>query len=547
MLVALAALAAVTAAWAVLGCRSQGPHALDRSASYLRLCSAEAAAQRQPATGVPLAPTPTIHAGPLDGQFNTETYDRIVENDFRNVADHPLSTFSIDVDTASYANLRRFLRHGQLPPKGAIRIEEMINYFTYDYAGPTDEHPFATHVEVAACPWNRDHRLVRIALKGRRIDLKKRPASNLVFLLDVSGSMTPANKLPLVKRGMKLLVEQLGENDRVAIVVYAGASGLVLPSTTCDHKEAVLSALDRLRAGGSTNGGAGIQLAYKVAAENFIPGGTNRVILCTDGDFNVGVTNQSELIRLIERKAETGVFLTVLGFGRGNYKDSLLEKLADKGNGNYGYVDGFSEARKLFVREMAGTLITIAKDVRIQIEFNPAKAAAYRLIGYENRLLNKEDFNDDTKDAGEIGAGHTVTALYELVPVGKEIDVPAVDPLKYQKPGDLAQAASSNELLTLKLRYKPPEGSKSRLLTFALTDDGKGFEQAGTDFRFAAAVAAFGMQLRDSRYKGNYTLDAVLEVASTCRGDDAEGYRAELIELIKLAKSLDPRQAAAPD
>ncbi|MCK4624528.1 MAG: von Willebrand factor type A domain-containing protein, partial [Phycisphaerae bacterium] len=326
--------------------------------------------------------------------WNREAYDRIVDNPFRSVADHPLSTFSIDVDTASYANVRQLLNQGVLPPKGAVRIEEMINYFTYDYAGPKkgSKHPFAAHAAVAGCPWNAKHRLVRVAIKGREIAPTKRPSSNFVFLLDVSGSMRPANKLPLVKRAMKMLVERLGENDRIAITVYAGAAGLVLDSTTCDQKQKVLSALDRLHAGGTTAGAAGIKLAYQVAAKNFIKGGVNRVILCTDGDFNVGITNQSELVRLIEGKAKTGVFLSVLGFGMGNYQDSRLEKLADKGNGNYAYIDTIKEARKVLVTQMSGTLITIAKDVKIQIEFNPTRVAAYRLIGYENRILAKEDF-----------------------------------------------------------------------------------------------------------------------------------------------------------
>ncbi|OPX24009.1 MAG: hypothetical protein B1H04_03045 [Planctomycetales bacterium 4484_123] len=498
---------------------------------------------------VPLARQKATGAPPLDmpGQtgegFNTEAYDHIVENPFLPVKDNPLSTFSIDVDTASYANVRRFLNSGRLPPPGAVRIEEMINYFSYDYAPPRDGRPFAVHVDVAGCPWAPGHRLVRIGLKGREIALDKRPATNLVFLLDVSGSMRPPNKLPLLKRAMKMLVERLGENDRVAIVVYAGASGLVLPSTTCDKKETILEALDRLAAGGSTNGGAGIQLAYNIASANFIKGGINRVILCTDGDFNVGVTNRSELVRLIEKKARTGVFLSVLGFGMGNYKDSTLEKLADKGNGNYAYIDTISEARKVLIKQMAGTLITIAKDVKIQVEFNPARVARYRLIGYENRLLRKEDFNDDTKDAGEIGAGHTVTALYEIVPVGAEpASRPEVDPLKYQRPGQLSEAASSGELLTVKLRYKLPDGDKSTLMTRPIVDRGMKFAEAPQDFRFAAAVAAFGMILRDSKYKGNYSLEAVAELAAASVGRDPHGYRAEFVKLVKTARSLKTGQ-----
>ena len=472
------------------------------------------------------------------GEFNTEAYDRIVENAFVRATDHPLSTFAIDVDTASYANVRRFLNHQQLPPKGAVRIEELINYFRYDYAPPTDGKPFATRVEVAACPWATRHRLVRVGLKGREVHNASRPAGNLVFLLDVSGSMQPANKLPLVRRAMKLLVEQLNENDRVAIAVYAGASGLVLPSTPCDRKEEILAALDRLQAGGTTNGGEGIRLAYKVAVAEFIRGGTNRVILCTDGDFNVGTTNQGELIRLIETNARSGVFLSVLGFGMGNYKDSTLEKLADKGNGNYAYIDDFPEARKVLVEEMTGTLVTIAKDVKVQVEFNPAKVAAYRLIGYENRLLRKEDFNDDTKDAGEIGAGHTVTALYEVVPAGEKVETPSVDPLKYQRPTGLTGAAAGDEMLTVKLRYKDPDGARSRLLTFAVRDEGKTAAQAGADFRFAAAVASFGMLLRDSPHKGTYTMDGVIELASSSLGADESPYRAEFLDLARTARKL---------
>jgi len=470
---------------------------------------------------------------------NTETYDRIDENPFRRVADHPLSTFSIDVDTASYSNVRRYLNQGHLPPAGAVRIEELVNYFSYDYAGPEDKHPFAVHMEAASCPWSPRHRLVRIALKGREIKEDNRPASNLVFLLDVSGSMRMPNKLPLVKKAMKMLVDKLGEGDSVAITVYAGAAGLVLPATDCSRKEKIIAALDRLKAGGSTNGGQGIKLAYKVAEKNFIKGGVNRVILCTDGDFNIGITNNSELIRLIEEKAKGGVFLTVLGFGMGNYKDSRLEKLADKGNGNYGYVDNEKEAEKLLVKQMGGTLITIAKDVKIQVEFNPAQVAAYRLIGYENRMLKKEDFNDDKKDAGEIGAAHTVTALYEVVPAGEETDLPAVDPLKYQtRPGGLVNPAAGKEMLTVKLRYKAPDGDKSTLMKRPFTDEGRKFAKASKDFQFASAVAAFGMVLRKSKHKGNFTIDAVIELANSAKGKDSEGYRAEFVKLAKAAKKL---------
>lgn len=473
-----------------------------------------------------------------DERANTEAYDRIVDNPFMRVSREPLSTFSIDVDTASYANVRRFLSQGTLPPKDAVRIEELINYFSYHYEPPSGDDPFSVNVELARCPWNPEHRLARIGLKGKEIDAGKRPASNLVFLLDVSGSMAEPNKLPLLKSAMKLLVEKLGENDRVAIVVYAGSDGLALPSTPCTHKEEILSSLEQLQAGGSTNGGAGINLAYDVAARNFITGGTNRVILCTDGDFNVGTTSQGELTRLIEQKAMKGVFLSVLGFGSGNVKDSTMEALADHGNGNYAYIDSVQEARKVLVEQMGGTLVTIAKDVKIQVEFNPIRVGAYRLIGYENRLLRAQDFNDDTKDAGEIGSGHTVTALYELVPAGKESNVPDIDPLKYQQPEKATDVAASAELFTVKLRYKAPDGDTSKRLERSVGDDRRDYAAASQDFKFAAAVAAFGMLLRDSVHKGNTTYAAVQELAEESRGTDVAGYRKELIELVGIARKL---------
>jgi Ca-activated chloride channel family protein len=472
------------------------------------------------------------------GEFNTESYDHVDENPFLLAQDNPLSTFSIDVDTASYSNTRRFLQQGTLPPKDSVRIEELVNYFTYNYSKAKGDAPFSVDVEIAQCPWNGVHRLARIGLRGKDIPLDKRPPSNLVFLLDVSGSMQDVNKLPLVREGMKLLVKQLNENDRVAIAVYAGAAGLVLPPTTCDKKETIMGALDQLQAGGSTQGSAGIQLAYETAIANFIKGGTNRVILCTDGDFNVGVTNQGDLVRIIEEKAASGVFLTVLGYGMGNYKDSTLEKLADKGNGNYGYIDSLSEARKVFVEQMTGTLLTIAKDVKIQVEFNPALVAGYRLLGYENRMLSKEDFNDDKKDAGEIGSGHTVTAFYEIVPAGANIAVPGVDPLKYQTKPALASAAGCGELMTVKLRYKEPEGQASKLIEVPVKDDGRSYQNASGDYKFAAAVAAFGMILRDSKNKGGATLDGVIELADEGLGGDSEGHRAEFIGLAKKAREL---------
>ena len=489
----------------------------------------------------PMAPEPAddLAAANEAEAFNTESYDRIDENAFLDVRQNPLSTFSIDVDTASYAILRRFLHGGSLPPKDAVRIEELVNYFTYDYSPPTDDMPFAVHTEVAGCPWQPKHRLLRIGLKGREIDLADRPASNLVFLLDVSGSMDDPAKLPLLKSALHLLVDNLGENDRVAIAVYAGAAGLVLPSTSGLYKETILASLDQLEAGGSTNGGSGIQLAYNLAREKFIKGGTNRVILCTDGDFNVGVTDEGSLTRLIEDQAKSGVFLSVLGFGSGNLKDATMEKLADRGNGNYAYIDTLNEARKVLVEQLGGTLVTIAKDVKLQLEFNPQHVAAYRLIGYENRLLRAEDFNNDKKDAGEIGAGHTVTALYELVPAGGEIASTAkVDDLKYQRAGEATDAAASDELLTLKLRYKEPEGDTSKLIESVVKDADETYAHASEDFRFAAAVAGFGLMLRDSDYKGDLTLAAVQELAESSRGSDNNGYRTEFIELVKKARAL---------
>ena len=482
------------------------------------------------------------------GQFNTAAYDHILENPFLEAKTNPLSTFSIDVDTAAYSNVRRFLNEGHLPPKDAVRLEEMINYFTYDYPQPTDGKPFSINVDVASCPWEASHRLVRVGLKGREIAVDKRGASNLVFLLDVSGSMTPAERLPLIKQSMRLLVEKLTENDRVAIVVYAGASGLALPSTPGDHKDQILGALENLRPGGSTNGAEGIQLAYKVAADNFIKGGVNRVILATDGDFNVGVTNQGDLTRLIEEKAKSGVFLSVLGVGTDNLKDSTMQKLADKGNGNYAYLDSLDEARKVLVQQMNGTLVTIAKDVKIQVEFNPARVASYRLVGYEKRMLRKEDFNNDKIDAGEIGAGHTVTALYEVVPAGASGNpagiVPAVDPLKYapnERTRNAARseaATDSNEMLTVKLRHKAPDGDKSELTERVLVDNGAGFSNASPDLKFAAAVAEFAMLLRDSEHKGNGNFGAVLEWAQEGKGSDPNGYRAGFIEMVRKAQAL---------
>ena len=472
------------------------------------------------------------------GRFNTEAYDHVTDNPFRRVTDAPLSTFSIDVDTASYANTRRYINGGSLPPAGAVRIEELVNYFDYEYAPPTRDVPFATHVEVAGCPWAPEHRLVRVGLKGWELSRAQRPASNLVFLIDVSGSMQDQNKLPLLREAMKLLVEQLDERDRVSMVVYAGSSGLVLDATSGDRGREIVAALDRLSAGGSTHGSAGIQQAYQVARNHFITDGVNRVILATDGDFNVGTTSQSDLVDLIGDKAASGVFLTVLGFGMHNTKDSTMEKLADKGNGNYAYIDTINEANKVLVEQMSGTLVTIAKDVKIQVEFNPAQAQAYRLIGYENRILAAEDFNDDTVDAGEIGAAHTVTALYEVVPAGVELDLPGVDPLRYQKTVEPTDAAASAELMTLKLRYKQPDGDTSAKLEFPIRDGDASYAQASNDFKFAASVAMFGMLLRGSPYKGTSTFGAVLELADEGRGADRHGYRAEFLQLVGKAARL---------
>ncbi len=495
---------------------------------------AGAAAADSVAAETPLSEDPL----PAPTELNTESYDRIYENPFLLARRNPLSTFSIDVDTASYSNVRRFLNQHQLPPRGAVRIEELVNYFTYDYPPPEGDVPFSVQVEVAGCPWNPANRLARIGLKGKVVSEEERPAANLVFLLDVSGSMQAANKLPLLKSAMRMLVQNLSQRDRVAIAVYASASGLVLPSTSCKNKQAIFAALDRLRAGGSTAGGEGIELAYAVARQQFVPEYVNRVILCTDGDFNVGISDQSELVRLIEEKARSGVFLTVLGFGMGNYQDSRLEKLADKGNGNYGYIDTIREARKMLVEQLSGTLVTIAKDVKIQVDFNPAHVGAYRLIGYENRLLRVEDFQDDAKDAGEIGAGHTVTALYELVPAGKQGDLPKVTPTKYQLPSATSPAADSDEMLTVRLRYKQPDADTSRELTFPVRDGGKDAADASPDFQFAAAVACYGMLLRDSQHKGESTFELALRLATTGRGDDPSGYRAEFIQLVKTAETI---------
>jgi Ca-activated chloride channel family protein len=456
----------------------------------------------------------------------------------------PVSTFSIDVDAASYSNVRRFLSQGTLPPADAVRLEELVNYFPYRYADRTGRHPFAVSTEVGPCPWAPDHRLVRIGLQARRVATRDLPPSNLVFLVDVSGSMQSPDKLPLVKQAFRALVKELRPQDRVAIVVYAGAAGLVLPPTDGGDQRAILEAIDRLEAGGSTAGGAGIRLAYDVAREHFNREGNNRVILATDGDFNVGVSSDAEMVRLIEQRREEGTFLTVLGFGTGNLKDSKMEQMADKGNGHYAYIDSFREAQKVFVQEFGGTLFTVAKDVKIQVELNPARVRSYRLLGYENRLLNREDFADDRKDAGELGSGHSVTALYEVVPVGARPVAEVDDSLVYQDVNVRPDARRSEELLTVRVRYKDPQGTASRLLETPVKDRTDG--RASEDMRFASAVAGFALLLRDSEHRGGASFDQVLTLARGARGDDENGYRGEFIGLVEAAKTLkDGQQAAA--
>ena len=469
-----------------------------------------------------------------------ESYSKIHSNGFKAIEANPLSTFSIDVDRASYANVRRFIRQGQLPPADAVRVEEMINYFSYGYPQPENEHPFSINTEYTECPWQDEHKLLRIGLQGKKVETENLPASNLVFLIDVSGSMNSSNKLPLVKSAFSLLTKNLRSIDRVAIVVYAGAAGLVLPSTDGNEKQKILDALNSLNAGGSTAGSDGIELAYKVAKENFIENGNNRVILATDGDFNVGIQNENELEDFITSKRKDRIFLTCLGFGMGNYKDSKMEILADKGNGNYAYINDMLEANKIFIQEFGGTLFTIAKDVKIQIEFNPNEVQAYRLIGYENRLLNDEDFNDDTKDAGELGAGHTVTALYEIIPTGISSPFhPNVDDLKYQKPKH-SSLANTNEVATVKFRYKNPEGHKSIKLEQSISSNCMIFESSSSNTRFAASVAMFGMLLTNSEYLGNTNYDQIIAIGNHAKDNDDEGYRGEFIQLVKTARNISP-------
>lgn len=491
----------------------------DRGAPMVRMNNASVVPQ-----GAPRAEASAVPAAVAETEPNSESYQRIVENDFLDTLKNPLSTFSIDVDTASYSNVRRFLQQqNQLPPADAVRIEELLNYFRYDYPQPTGEHPFSVSTELADCPWQSEHQLLRVGLQAKKLDFSEAPHSNLVFLLDVSGSMGAPNKLPLLRQSLRLVVDQLREQDKVSIVVYAGAAGQVLPATSGEKKDRIMAALEDLQAGGSTAGGEGLRLAYKVAQEQFIPGGNNRIILATDGDFNVGESSDAAMSRLVEDKRKQGVFLTVLGYGMGNYKDSKMETLANQGNGNYAYIDSLAEARKVLVNEMGASLVTLAKDVKFQLEFNPAKVASYRLIGYENRLLAAEDFDNDAKDAGELGAGHTVTALYELVPADRQIK---------------DSAFQSTDLMTLKLRYKQPDSEVSQLLSQTVSDQKLAWDSASKDLHFAASVAGFGMLLRQSEHRGNTDYQKVLKWGEAGLGPDVGGYRAAYLDLVQTARTL---------
>ncbi|RLD67595.1 MAG: hypothetical protein DRI84_02000 [Bacteroidetes bacterium] len=469
---------------------------------------------------------------------NTESYDSIEENGYKSVLDHPLSTFSVDVDKASYSNTRRYLNNNQMPPKDAVRIEELINYFHYDYSIPKGNQPFSINLEAAVCPWNSEHQIIQIGLKAKELSTEEIPPTNLVFLLDVSGSMSSHNKLPLLKKSLKILIDKLRPQDRVAIVVYAGAAGCVLKSTSGAKKEKIYDAIKRLQSGGSTAGGAGIQLAYKIAKENYIKNGNNRVILATDGDFNVGVSDNMSLVKMIEKKRDDGVYLTILGFGMGNYKDGKMEQISNAGNGNYAYIDNILEAEKMFSTELWGTLYTIAKDVKIQIEFNPAKIKSYRLIGYENRMLAAEDFNDDKKDAGEIGLGHCVTAIYEVVLVNSGESIVSnqkIDTLKYQT----TELIASDELLTVKFRYKEPKGKESKLISQSIYLKDIEIDQISNNLLLSSSVAEFGLLLRDSKHKGSASYSQVLKRAKEASKYDPYGYRSEFIKLVKISKLLN--------
>jgi Ca-activated chloride channel family protein len=505
------------------------------SAPAPKAMASGALAMKKDKTEAEAAPAEEALANRYNQDFDTEGYDRIIETSFAKVLEEPLSTFSIDVDTASYANVRRFLNSGFLPPPDAVRIEELVNYFPYDYAGPSGDESFAFDTELSACPWDPAHSLLRVALQAKRIAARDIPPCNLVFLIDVSGSMEDENKLPLLKESLKILARRMRQEDRIAIVVYAGSAGVALESTPGNKVDRIVKAIDGLESGGSTAGGEGIKLAYELAKKGFIPKGSNRVILATDGDFNVGASSDGELVRIIEEERKSGVFLSVLGFGMGNYQDSKMQKLADSGNGNYAYVDSLSEADKVLSKQMAGTLFTVAKDVKVQIEFNPARVGEYRLIGYEKRALAARDFADDTKDAGELGAGSSVTALYELIPPA---GASSRGDLRYQSSGVTAEAAKSKELMTLKFRYKKPNGSASSLVEKPVEIAERPIKDCSADFRFAAAVAEWGLVLRDSAYKGKASLDEAASLARGARGKDAEGYRAEFLELVELSKKL---------
>lgn len=486
------------------------------------------------ATGMPSVHGGSFYVADYDGSFidyNTEEYDFINENGFKDALKDPLSTFSVDVDRASYSNVRRFLTQNQKPYRDAVRIEEMINYFDYDYPQPTDGHPFSVTIEGDKCPWNPDRQLVMIGLKGENLNEKEIPPSNLVFLIDVSGSMAPANRLPLLKQAFKYLVDQLRPEDRVSIVVYASACGIVLESTPGTDKPKIKAAIDMLQAEGATAGGEGIQMAYKVAKQNYIHGGNNRVILATDGDFNVGVSSTSELVKFIEKKRDDGIFLTILGFGMGNYKDGRMEQLSNAGNGNYAYIDNILEAKKMFGTELWGTLYTIAKDVKIQVEFNPARVKAYRLVGYENRMLNKEDFNNDKKDAGDIGCGHAVTVLYEIIPTDSHEQVTDIDPLEYTK----HVVGNSKDLMNVKIRYKRPNEDTSNLITQKVEWNKL---TKTNNFLFASSVAEFGMLLRESEHRGNASFTDVLTRSRKSMGKDEHGYKAEFVKMVEMAEVL---------
>lgn len=506
-----------------------------RSTAYLSKGKSKKArrTRRIPTPARPYPPQP----------LHTEDYSAITENRFLSPLNEPLSTFSIDVDAASYSNVRRFVQNGNLPPKDAVRIEEMVNYFEYDYPAATGEHPFSVISEMGPSPWAPQHRLLHIGMKAKQIPSGNLPPSNFVFLIDVSGSMSASNKLPLLKSAFKLLVDQLRPNDKVSIVVYAGAAGLVLPSTKGSNKPKIKEAFDQLQAGGSTAGGAGIKLAYKIARENFVQQGNNRVILATDGDFNIGASSDAEMVRLIEKERESGVFLTVLGFGMGNYKDNKMQQLANKGNGNHAYIDNLQEAKKVLVNEFGATMYTVAKDVKLQIEFNPNKVQAYRLIGYENRMLNNEDFNDDTKDAGELGAGHTVTAIYEIIPTGVKTDwLAKVDDLKYQSTNQTA-STESREWCHVKMRYKKPDGVSSKLLEQSIVPVAK-VDKTSDNFRWSAAVAGFGLSLRNSPFKGDVNYTMIRELAKSAKGEDPNGYRKEFINLVDQVERLQSKITA---